>query len=74
MPLEALEVPRAIVDQVFALAFAALAAPATRARFEDLGAILPTQEAASPDALRALVAAEVVKWTRTLNESGITLD
>jgi len=66
--------PRAIVDQVFALAFAALAAPSTRARFEDLGAILPAQEAASPDALRALVAAEIVKWTRTLKESGVTLD
>jgi tripartite-type tricarboxylate transporter receptor subunit TctC len=66
--------PRAIVDQVFALAFAALSTPATRARFEDLGAILPAQEAASPDALRALVAAEVAKWTRTLKESGVTLD
>jgi tripartite-type tricarboxylate transporter receptor subunit TctC len=66
--------PRAIVDQVFALTFAALQEPATRARFEELGAILPTREAASPDALRALVAAEVAKWTRTLKDSGITLD
>lgn len=66
--------PRPRVDQLFALTFAALQTPATRARFEELGAILPTQEAASPDALRALVAAEVVKWTATLKDSGITLD
>jgi tripartite-type tricarboxylate transporter receptor subunit TctC len=66
--------PRAIVDQVFALTFAALQAGATRARFEELGAILPAREAASPDALRALVAAEVTKWSRTLKDTGITLD
>lgn len=66
--------PRAIVDQVFALTFAALQAPGARARFEELGAILPAREAASPDALRALVASEIAKWTRTLKESGITLD
>jgi tripartite-type tricarboxylate transporter receptor subunit TctC len=66
--------PRAVVDQVFALAFAALAAPATRARFAELGAILPAQEDASPEALRKHVAAEVAKWTRTLKESGVTLD
>jgi tripartite-type tricarboxylate transporter receptor subunit TctC len=66
--------PRGRVDQLFALAFAALQAPATRARFEELGAILPSRDAASPDALRALVAAEIAKWTATLKDSGITLD
>jgi tripartite-type tricarboxylate transporter receptor subunit TctC len=66
--------PRTVVDQLFVLTFAALHTPATRARFEELGAILPTREAAAPDALRALVAAEVAKWTRVLKASGITLD
>jgi tripartite-type tricarboxylate transporter receptor subunit TctC len=66
--------PRALTDQVFALTFAALQAPATRARFEELGAIVPSREAASPEALRRLVAAEVARWTRTLKDSGITLD
>ena len=66
--------PRAVVDQIFALTFAALQAPATLTRFQELGAILPAREAASPDALRALVAAEVVKWSHTLKESGVTLD
>jgi tripartite-type tricarboxylate transporter receptor subunit TctC len=66
--------PRAVIDQVFALTFAAMQAQATRARFEELGAILPARDTASPDALRALLAAEVVKWSRTLKDSGITLD
>lgn len=66
--------PRTVVDQVFALAFAALQTPATRARFEELGAILPARAQASPDALRALVASEVTRWSRTLKDSGITLD
>ena len=66
--------PRALTDRIFALTFAALQDGATRARLEELGAILPGREAASPDALRALVAAEVVRWTRTLKDSGISLD
>jgi hypothetical protein len=45
-----------------------------RARFKELGAIIPTREDAAPDALRKHVAAEVVKWTRTLKSSGVTLD
>jgi len=66
--------PRAVVEQVFALTWAALATPSTRARFKELGAIIPTHEDASPDALRKHVAAEVIKWTRTLKASGLTLD
>ena len=66
--------PRAVVEQVFALTWAALATPSTRARFKELGAIIPTHEDASPDALRKHVAAEVIKWTRTLKASGVTLD
>jgi tripartite-type tricarboxylate transporter receptor subunit TctC len=66
--------PRAVADQVSGLIWQALDAPATRARFEELGAILPTRDVASPAALRKHVAAEVTKWTRTLKESGVTLD
>jgi tripartite-type tricarboxylate transporter receptor subunit TctC len=66
--------PRAIVEQVYALTWAALATPSMRARFKELGAIIPTREDAAPDALRKHVAAEVVKWTRTLKASGVTLD
>jgi tripartite-type tricarboxylate transporter receptor subunit TctC len=66
--------PRAIVDQAFAAVFEAISAPAMRARFEGLGAIMPEREAASPDALRALVAAEVAKWSATLKASGVSLD
>jgi tripartite-type tricarboxylate transporter receptor subunit TctC len=66
--------PRAVVEQMFALTWAALATPSTRARFEELGAIIPAQEDAAPDALRKHVAAEVIKWTRTLKASGVTLE
>jgi tripartite-type tricarboxylate transporter receptor subunit TctC len=66
--------PRTIVEQMFAHTWAALATPSTRARFEELGAIIPTQEDASPDALRRHVAAEVTRWTRALKASGVTLD
>ena len=66
--------PRAIVDQVFELLWQALATPAIRARFEELGAVIPSREAAGPDALRKHVASEVTKWTHTLKESGVTLD
>jgi tripartite-type tricarboxylate transporter receptor subunit TctC len=66
--------PRAIVEQLFAVTWAALASPATRARFAELGASIPSQEEASPDALRKHVAVEVSRWTRSLKASGVAPD
>jgi tripartite-type tricarboxylate transporter receptor subunit TctC len=66
--------PRAVVDKLFALTWEAMNAPAVRARFEDLGAVIPRQEAAGPDALRALVAAEIGKWAPIIRNAGISIE
>lgn len=66
--------PRPIVDQLFAAVSDALAVPAVRARFVELGAIMPSREAAAPDALRAHVAAEVRKWVPIIRTAGVSAD
>ncbi len=66
--------PRAVIDQLFALVYDALQSPAVRARFADLGAVIPAKETAAPDALRAHVAAETVKWVKVLRDAGVSAD
>jgi tripartite-type tricarboxylate transporter receptor subunit TctC len=66
--------PRPIVDQLFTMVSDALAVPAVRARFVELGAIMPSREAAQPDALRAHVAAEVRKWVPIIRTAGVSAD
>jgi putative tricarboxylic transport membrane protein len=66
--------PPAVIERLFGLAFGALAAPAIRARFEDLGAVIPARDAAAPSALRAHVAAEVRRWAPMIRSAGISAE
>jgi tripartite-type tricarboxylate transporter receptor subunit TctC len=66
--------PRAVVDQLSTLAADAMALPDIHARFEQLGAVIPSREAARPDALRAHVAAEIRKWVPIIHNSGVTAE
>jgi tripartite-type tricarboxylate transporter receptor subunit TctC len=66
--------PREIVQQLFAAIRGALDLPATRVRFEELGAVIPPPDAGSPQALRAHVAAEVRKWAPMIRSAGISVD
>jgi tripartite-type tricarboxylate transporter receptor subunit TctC len=66
--------PPDLSEKLFALVWDALNAPATRARFEELGAVIPAKESASPGALRAHVAAEVRKWVPVLRNAGVSAD
>jgi tripartite-type tricarboxylate transporter receptor subunit TctC len=62
------------VDRLFAAIWSALDAPAVRARFEALGAVIPPKDAAGPQALRAHVAAEVRKWVPVIRNAGISVE
>jgi tripartite-type tricarboxylate transporter receptor subunit TctC len=62
------------VDRSFAAIWSALDAPAVRARFEALGAVIPPKDAAGPQALRAHVAAEVRKWVPVIRNAGISVE
>jgi tripartite-type tricarboxylate transporter receptor subunit TctC len=64
----------ALTEKLFALVWDALNAPATRARFEELGAVIPAKDQAGPEALRAHVAAEVRKWVPILRNAGASAD
>jgi tripartite-type tricarboxylate transporter receptor subunit TctC len=66
--------PQGIVDQLFGLIWTAVTRPAIRARFEDLGAVIPPKDAAGPQALRAHVAAETRKWVPIIRNAGISLE
>jgi len=66
--------PPDIVAQLFAAIRAALDAPAIRGRFDDLGAAIPLQDAAGPQALRAHVASEVRKWAPAIRSAGISVE
>jgi tripartite-type tricarboxylate transporter receptor subunit TctC len=66
--------PQATVDQLFGLIWNAVAAPAIRMRFEDLGAVIPPKDAAGPQALRAHVAAETRKWVPIIRNAGISVE
>jgi tripartite-type tricarboxylate transporter receptor subunit TctC len=48
---------------------AALDDPATKAKLEGIGAIIP--QARGPDALRAMVASEVEKWTPVIRAANV---
>jgi tripartite-type tricarboxylate transporter receptor subunit TctC len=66
--------PKEVADQLFALTWSALDAPAIRGRFADLGAVVPSREQASPPALRAHVAAEIRKWVPVIRNAGISAE
>ncbi len=61
--------PRAIVDRLAQAVSAALDDPATKVKLEGIGAIIPQKR--GPDALRAMVASEVEKWTPVIRAANI---
>jgi putative tricarboxylic transport membrane protein len=66
--------PRDIVEQLFAAIWGAIETPAIRRRFEELGAVIASKDAASPQALRTHVAAEVRKWVPVIRGAGISAE
>jgi tripartite-type tricarboxylate transporter receptor subunit TctC len=61
--------PQPVVAKLSEAVSKALDDPATRKRLEDIGAVIPTQR--GPEALRALVAAEIEKWTPVIKAAGV---
>ena len=66
--------PKAVVDRLNAAARAALNDPATRKRFLDLGAELPEEADQTPEALGALVRAEIDKWVPVIRKAGVSAE
>jgi tripartite-type tricarboxylate transporter receptor subunit TctC len=62
--------PPEIVARLADAANKALSDPPTRKRLEEIGAVLPKQP--GPEALRALVASEIEKWTAIIRAAGPT--
>jgi tripartite-type tricarboxylate transporter receptor subunit TctC len=63
--------PSDIIDRLNAAAVEALADPAVRSRFADLGLDIFPRERQTPGALGALVRADADKWWPIIKESGI---
>jgi tripartite-type tricarboxylate transporter receptor subunit TctC len=61
--------PRPIIDRLAKAVNAALDDPVTKAKLEGIGAIIPLKR--GPDALRAMVASEVDKWTPVIRAANI---
>jgi tripartite-type tricarboxylate transporter receptor subunit TctC len=64
--------PKAIVDKLNAAARAALNDPTVKARLLELSVELPSEEAKTPEALRAFVAKEIDKWVPIIKKAGVT--
>ncbi|MDC7787918.1 tripartite tricarboxylate transporter substrate-binding protein [Rhodoplanes sp. TEM] len=62
--------PRPIVERLNAAAVAALADPAVRARLADLGQDVPPREQQTPEALGALVEADIERWWPIIRAAG----
>ena len=63
--------PRAVIDRLNREVVAAMADPALRSRFADLGT---EPLASSPEELGRHISAEIVKWRAIITRAGITLD
>jgi tripartite-type tricarboxylate transporter receptor subunit TctC len=65
------KVPKEIVAKLHAAVQEALADPAVRARFRDLGQEIPARELQTPEALTAQQNAEIEKWWPIIKAAGI---
>jgi tripartite-type tricarboxylate transporter receptor subunit TctC len=63
--------PKDIIGKLNAAAVEALADPAVRSRFADLGMEIFPRERQTPEALGALVKADAEKWWLLIKEFGI---
>ena len=64
---------REVVAKLFDMIATGLADGGVRKRFTDLGSVIPPREAAGPDALKSLVASEVVRWSKALQDAGVAV-
>jgi tripartite-type tricarboxylate transporter receptor subunit TctC len=60
--------PRAIVDRLNAETLKALQLPAVRTRLEDMGG---EARGSTPDDMKAMVAAELQRWTQVVADANI---
>ena len=63
--------PAPVVDQLSKALLAALADPAVQKRIEDTGALPANAAAATPQALRTLLSADLDKWKKVISEAGV---
>lgn len=66
--------PKAVVDKLSAALQAAVSDPGFRAKMAELGAEAVPAARATPDSLRAHVAAEINKWTPVIKAAGVYAD
>lgn len=66
--------PKAVIDTLAKALQSALADPALRKRFDDLGTIPASREQATPTALRNHLKSEIDKWSPIIKRSGVYAD
>ena len=66
--------PKAIIDTLSKALQAALADPALRKRFDELGTDPASKESATPEALRKHLKSEIDKWAPIIKKAGVYAD
>jgi tripartite-type tricarboxylate transporter receptor subunit TctC len=66
--------PDAIVQKLNAAIVHAMKTPAVRERLEGLGAVVVSDDRATPQYLGQFVKSEIVKWAAPIKASGVTID
>jgi tripartite-type tricarboxylate transporter receptor subunit TctC len=62
------------VQKLNSAVVAAIKTPALRERMEGLGAVVVSDDRATPQYLAQFVKSEIVKWAAPIKASGVTID